>query len=645
MKLSTDAETSCRPTAADGVVGCVVRKFALTLLGKRWVGSAVFHKFKPQAQVGGCVGLDVDGVSSYLQKFGYLPEDDHRAASLRTEESLTQAIRQFQKMAGVPITGVLDNATQEMMSLPRCGNKDQDLGIKRLRRKRYALQGSKWARSDITYKISSYPRGVSRDAADKEIHSALKIWGDVTNLNFIPRPYSRRVDINVLFTRRDHGDGNPFDGRGGTLAHAFFPQYGGDAHFDNDEEWTINMASGINMFQVAAHEFGHSLGLSHSSNRSALMAPFYRGYQKNFRLGSDDVRGIQRLYGVPTRSRSASSGSRSSTPKVDEGPVLSVPKLCVDPKIDAMFTGNGHETYIFKGDDYYKIEPWGIAKGYPRSISEDWYPLKGPIDSALYWANGYTYLFKGSKYYKFYGRRYKYSRSIRSGFMGIPDNIDASFVWSKNKITYFIKGNQYWRYSTNEADPEYPKPLSLWGTGMPSRIDAAVRWRNDKTYFFRGDNYYRYNDYEYMIDDSYPRSTAQWWLGCPAKETVRNIHQIQDLNGIPEKPIPDFSGGQSEYIQLAMEREIQSDLSTEGALREADKPNATLESPFESSEKESDRETGSVSTDERSFGDGSGLKHGSRNFSIRLYTVSCGGLSLFGVLVALVPSFLLRSVR
>jgi matrix metalloproteinase-14 (membrane-inserted) len=51
--------------------------------------------------------------------------------------------------------------------------------------------------------------------------------------------------------------------------------------------------SGTNLLQTAAHEFGHSLGLSHSDNNGALMAPFYRGFETKPRLNEDDIKAIQ----------------------------------------------------------------------------------------------------------------------------------------------------------------------------------------------------------------------------------------------------------------------------------------------------------------------------------------------------------------
>lgn len=101
-----------------------------------------------------------------------------------------------------------------------------------------------------------------------------------------------KTDIRISFEIGDHGDTEPFDGPGNVLGHAFFPQYGGDAHFDNDEYWTMKSklhcwlmiiciqywsfllgTDGVNLFQVAAHEFGHSLGLEHSNKPDAIMAP------------------------------------------------------------------------------------------------------------------------------------------------------------------------------------------------------------------------------------------------------------------------------------------------------------------------------------------------------------------------------------
>ena len=48
---------------------------------------------------------------------------------------------------------------------------------------------------------------------------------------------------------------------------------------------------------MIAHEFGHSLGLAHSSVEAALMAPFYKGWDPNLKLAQDDIDAIQALYG------------------------------------------------------------------------------------------------------------------------------------------------------------------------------------------------------------------------------------------------------------------------------------------------------------------------------------------------------------
>lgn len=286
-----------------------------------------------------------------------------------------------------------------MMNMPRCGVKDTIGYGNSARKKRYALQGSRWRVKELTYKISRYPSGgrLTTQEVDLEIKKSFEVWSGYTDLKFVQKN-SGKVHIDVRFEEGEHGDGDPFDGPGNTLAHAYFPIYGGDAHFDDDERWTINSYKGTNLFQVAAHEFGHSLGLSHTDEKAALMAPFYRGYSPRFSLHEDDVQGIQSLYGKKssswgTRTRTMTDEAAPQTPAQPDGGNHEEGELCSDSSIDTIFMV-GDDTFAFKDDYYWRLTDTGLADGYPRHISKDWKGLPSNIDAAFSWRNGKTYFFK-----------------------------------------------------------------------------------------------------------------------------------------------------------------------------------------------------------------------------------------------------------
>ncbi|KAK3605633.1 hypothetical protein CHS0354_027299 [Potamilus streckersoni] len=145
---------------------------------------------------------------------------------------------------------------------------------------------------------------------------ALDIWAKETQLklNYVEKQ-SEKADIKINFFAGQHGDSTPFDGPEGVLAHAQLPTIG-NVHFDDEENWLLGTEAennGIDLFNIAVHEFGHALGLDHSDNPDAVMYPIY-SYSSNLVLNQDDIDGIQALYGKKPR-KGKNSGKSGKTGK------------------------------------------------------------------------------------------------------------------------------------------------------------------------------------------------------------------------------------------------------------------------------------------------------------------------------------------
>ena len=106
-----------------------------------------------------------------------------------------------------------------------------------------SLTGSVWQKRDLTYKFQNFNEDLGSQT-EGEMRRAFDLWEENSGLTFQKVDSNQVADIDIRFVRGEHGDGFAFDGPGKVLAHAFFPEFGGDAHFDEDEYFTKDMPQG-----------------------------------------------------------------------------------------------------------------------------------------------------------------------------------------------------------------------------------------------------------------------------------------------------------------------------------------------------------------------------------------------------------------
>ncbi|XP_004626202.2 macrophage metalloelastase [Octodon degus] len=435
---------------------------------------------------------------NYLIKFYHLNDTDSnpvKMMKLRTN-ILEEKIQEMQEFFGLEVTGQLDRRTLQVMRAPRCGVPDVQAFS--------TLGGQAWKSHVITYRINNYTPDMRRQDVDAAIQKAFQVWSDVTPLKF-RKVNVGEADIMIFFAYGDHGDFNPFDGKDGTLAHAFAPGFGrgGDAHFDEAETWSPDFR-GRNLFLVAVHELGHSLGLGHSSDRRAIMFPNY-GYldPKTFRLSADDIHGIQSLYGGPAKPQPVPHPDSMAPPACD-------PNLSFDA-----VTKMGKKIFFFK-DRFFWWKPLEEPKVGVSSVSSLWPTLPHGIQAAYeIEARNQVYLFKDDKYWLLSDLRPQpnYPSSIHS--LGLPRHVkklDAALFNPLYSKTYFFVDEQYWRYDERRKsmDPGYPQLIGRKFLGVGPKIDAAFYFKGHY-YFFQGSNQL---EYDVQLHRVTRRLRSNSWLGC-----------------------------------------------------------------------------------------------------------------------------------
>ncbi len=196
----------------------------------------------------------------------------------------------------------------------------------------------------------------SQSTWENIILKAAQEWAQQTNVNFSLVSDNGTGGGGGSYQQGDPGMGDVRIGGynlGTPYGQAFYPapvnnfSISGDIDLNTAVGWHIN-GSAVDLQTVAVHEFGHALGLAHSSQSSAVMYGTYNGTKRT--LTSDDTAGIRNIYSS-NNPRSADQYDAGANPNNTIGAAADITSLINTTTMTAVASGlditNAGETDYF----------------------------------------------------------------------------------------------------------------------------------------------------------------------------------------------------------------------------------------------------------------------------------------------------------
>lgn len=175
----------------------------------------------------------------------------------------------------------------------------------------YVASGFKWmsGSADWAYNADGEPASVA-GAAHQAMNSAAASWGQQgANFQFTGGGTSG-AGTGACGGGTDGANTVGWDAQSGSVLAvtcSWFSSQGTpfksavefDMEFDPDWNWTTGSPTSVDLESVALHEFGHALGLNHSSDGGAVMFASYSSGNQKRTPTPDDVEGLFAVYGGP----------------------------------------------------------------------------------------------------------------------------------------------------------------------------------------------------------------------------------------------------------------------------------------------------------------------------------------------------------